>query len=127
MVDLQDVGLGAATTIITVLWSFLGYWFYTNLISSTQPITLIFWSIFLITWMIATTVLLKIVIEALVKTEPKETLEFTCFCEDCKKTVPVKKVRFTKTGYVLIWLECDHYTGFVFSGKLMPIEKMRKP
>lgn len=51
---------------------------------------------------------------------------FTCFCDTCKKTVPVRRVRITKTGYVLIFLECDHTTGFGFSGKLVPMEKMNK-
>ncbi len=53
-------------------------------------------------------------------------VEFSCFCEDCKKTVPVKKIRITKTGYMLIFLECGHTTGFVFDAKLVPIKKMKK-
>ena len=63
MVDTQDVALGAATTIITLIWACIGYWFYTNLISSTQLVTSIFWSIFLIIWITATLVYLRIIIE----------------------------------------------------------------
>ncbi len=50
-------------------------------------------------------------------------IEFTCFCDDCKKTVPVKKVKITKEGKMLIYLSCGHTTGFVFDAKLVPMKK----
>jgi len=52
--------------------------------------------------------------------------EFLCFCDECEKTVPVKRVRITKIGRMLIFLECGHTTGFVFDAKLVKIEKKGK-
>jgi len=53
-------------------------------------------------------------------------IEFMCFCDECKKSVPVKRVRITKTGYVLIFLECGHKTGFAFTEKLVAMDKIEK-
>lgn len=55
-----------------------------------------------------------------------DLIEFLCFCDECKKTVPVKAVKITKTGFLMIWLECGHTTGFAFNTKLVPIEKIEK-
>jgi len=35
-------------------------------------------------------------------------------------------VRITKTGFVLIFLECGHKTGFAFTEKLVPMDKTEK-
>lgn len=53
-------------------------------------------------------------------------VKFECFCDDCKKTVPVKRVKITKTGFMLIFLECSHTTGFGFDAKLVPMIQQEK-
>lgn len=45
--------------------------------------------------------------------------EFECFCDTCRKTVPVKKVKITKQGKFLCYLACGHPAGFVFDAKLV--------
>ena len=50
------------------------------------------------------------------------TIEVSAICDECNKRVQVVRIRFTKTGYVILGLECGHQTGFAFTEKLVPME-----
>ena len=42
-----------------------------------------------------------------------------CFCDTCKKTVSVVKVKITPNGKFLCYLQCGHAAGYVFDAKLL--------
>ena len=48
-------------------------------------------------------------------------IEVTCVCDVCNRSKQVQKVKITKNGKVIFYMECGHVSGFVFDAKLLRI------
>jgi len=65
MADTQEIAFITSLYLLTIVWSFIGYWFAANILLSRHTTTNITWTLLLIIWLIATIIFLSFIIRSL--------------------------------------------------------------